>query len=246
MAMVWPGNICCSAALRASRSPSAAGRIALQDRGDVVRALLLVLGEDVEDEPGEAALVAARLGEVDMSGGGAVLVALAAAARWGTAAGNCPPGRPGRSNRSPWSFGPSLILYSGGDRCRLRLGEAGAARIGEIAERHQLQRVTGRADLFVDLEAALQLRRVESAEGSRERPIDAAARGTCSVCAAAGGASAAREPARTRAKIACDASSWAAPAHALAPSTDSEIEFGSGLVFSKIPSSGSTIRKKAK
>ena len=30
------------------------------------------------------------------------------------------------------------------------------------------------------------------------------------------------------------------------PDTNSEIEFGSGLVFSKMPSSGSTIRKKAK
>ena len=34
--------------------------------------------------------------------------------------------------------------------------------------------------------------------------------------------------------------------HTFAPSTDSEIEFGTGLVFSKIPSSGRMIRKKAK
>src|SRR5215510_3445991 len=36
------------------------------------------------------------------------------------------------------------------------------------------------------------------------------------------------------------------PAHAFAPSTESEIEFGSGLVFSKMPSSGRMTRKNAK
>src|SRR5690348_10469744 len=35
----------------------------LQDGGDVVRPLLLVLGEEVEDEPGKAALVGSRLGD---------------------------------------------------------------------------------------------------------------------------------------------------------------------------------------
>src|SRR5882724_3738053 len=35
--------------------------VALQERVDVVRALLLELGEEVDDEPGEAALVGARL-----------------------------------------------------------------------------------------------------------------------------------------------------------------------------------------
>ena len=36
------------------------------------------------------------------------------------------------------------------------------------------------------------------------------------------------------------------PAHPFAPSTDSEIEFGTGLVFSKMPSSGRMTRKNAK
>src|ERR1700746_898980 len=37
--------------------------VALQQGGEVVNTLFLVLGEDVENEPGKAALVAARLGK---------------------------------------------------------------------------------------------------------------------------------------------------------------------------------------
>ena len=41
--------------------PAGGSRIPLEQRHQVVGALLLVLREQVEDEPGEAALIAARL-----------------------------------------------------------------------------------------------------------------------------------------------------------------------------------------
>ncbi len=72
-------------------------------------------------------------------------------------------------------------LITGGDGLRLRLGESRTAFIGEIAEGDQLEAVTVRADFFVDLEAALQLRRVVSAERTVERPMLARRRGRLGV-----------------------------------------------------------------
>ena len=51
-----------------------------------------------------------------------------------------------------------MDLELGRDSRRLRLGEARAAGIGEIAERQELEAVAGGADLAIDLEAALELR----------------------------------------------------------------------------------------
>src|SRR5262249_56693160 len=63
-----------------------------------------------------------------------------------------------------------LDLVLGRDRLDLRLGKAGAARLGEVAERHQLEAVTVLADVVIDLEAALQLAAVVGAERPGERP----------------------------------------------------------------------------
>ena len=62
------------------RQLEALGRVlvAAQQGGDVVRPLLLVLRDRVEDEPGEAALKLRALASIDMSGGAPPLAALAA------------------------------------------------------------------------------------------------------------------------------------------------------------------------
>src|SRR5262249_30086852 len=56
------------------------------------------------------------------------------------------------------------------ERLHLLLGEVRPARIAEIAERDVAERVAVGADLAIDLEAALELRRIERAEDARERP----------------------------------------------------------------------------
>src|SRR5665213_2172502 len=105
--------------------------------------------------------------------------------------------------------------------------------------------MAGRADFLVDLEAALKLPFVIFAEGTGERPLHGRRRNLMFL---RGGRQ------RERGKRACQHKSEdgvfgrhdSFPAHAFAPKTESEIEFGNGLVFSKMPSSGRTIRKKAK
>ena len=62
--------------------------------------------------------------------------------------------------------GAVLNLVFAGDGCRLRLGEVRSTGIGEVAERDQLEAVTGRTNLAVDLEPALQLRLIVHAERS--------------------------------------------------------------------------------
>src|SRR5262249_10917102 len=57
------------------------------------------------------------------------------------------------------------------DRRRLRPRETGAARIGEVAEREQVDAVTVLTNLAINLEAALQLRLVVHAERPGERPF---------------------------------------------------------------------------
>ena len=61
-------------------------------------------------------------------------------------------------------------LELGGERLDLAFGEFGAARIGEVAEMHVLHGMAVRADLAVDLVAALKLRRIVDAEGASEAP----------------------------------------------------------------------------
>src|SRR5215469_12804143 len=53
-----------------------------------------------------------------------------------------------------------LHLEGCGNRRRLRFGETGSARFGQIAERKELEAVAVRTDLLIDLIAALQLRLV--------------------------------------------------------------------------------------
>src|SRR5262249_58767583 len=64
-----------------------------------------------------------------------------------------------------------LDLVLGRDRLDLRLAEAWTAGLGEVAERQQLEAVTVLADVVIDLEAALQLGAVVSAERAGERPF---------------------------------------------------------------------------
>ena len=66
---------------------------------------------------------------------------------------------------------PVSDLKAGRDGRRLRFAEFRAAWIGEIAEREQLEAVTARADLAIDLEAALKLRGVVGAERTVKRPV---------------------------------------------------------------------------
>ena len=63
-----------------------------------------------------------------------------------------------------------LVHQGRSDRGGLRFGEARSTRIGEIAERQELQAMTVRADLTVDLKAALQLRLIIDTERAGERP----------------------------------------------------------------------------
>ena len=137
-----------------------------------------------------------------------------------------------------------LDLVFGRDRLGLRLGEAGAARVRQIAERHHLRRMAVRADFAVDLEAALELRLVVFAERAGERPFLPRRRHLLGQLR--GGRRGDGEQRAGKDKGEDGTLHAHDRPHALAPKTDSEIEFGSGLVFSKMPSSGSTIRKKAK
>src|SRR6516225_8322281 len=66
--------------------------------------------------------------------------------------------------------GAVLHLKGCGNRGRLRFGEIGPARIGEIAERKQVEAVAVRTDLLIDLKAALQLCLVIETERAPKRP----------------------------------------------------------------------------
>ena len=57
------------------------------------------------------------------------------------------------------------------ERLRLRFRIARAAGLGEIAKRDIGQAVTGRTDLLVDLQAALQRAAIEFADRTGERPF---------------------------------------------------------------------------
>ena len=124
---------------------------------DVVGAVLLIHGERVKHEPGKTPLVAARLGEhrhigrqlAAERGAGRLVVGERRREMIGQ--------RTGPLEHLALVVGAVGDLEIGRDRACLRLGEAGAARLGEIAERQQFYAVAGRADFLVDLEAALQL-----------------------------------------------------------------------------------------
>ena len=171
MAMAWPGKYLLYCVPGAS--VNAGGRIfvAVEDGVDVVGAVLLVLGESIEDEPGKARFVAARLGEhrhvrrqaAAQRGARGLIVRERRREIIGDLAGAL--------EHLALVVRPIGHLEAGGDRRRLRLGEARTAGIGKIAERQKLEAVTGRADLAVDLEAALQLRGIVQAERPGKRPM---------------------------------------------------------------------------
>src|SRR5262249_44261173 len=120
---------------------------------DIVWSLFLILREHVEYEPGETALVRARLRQSRHVGRRDTVHRLRGKLigewRWeiiGQAAG---------------ALGglPLVVkirdLGLGRDSRRLCFAEAGTARLREIAEGKHRHRMTDRADFLVDLEAAL-------------------------------------------------------------------------------------------
>src|SRR5689334_3245534 len=104
--------------------------------------------------------------------------------------------------------------------------------------------MTGRADFLVDFEAALKLRLIVFSERPGKRPFQPRRRFLLRSqrWQRHGSDRAGQHESENRALHRHSTAS----AHAFAPRTDSEIEFGSGLVFSKMPSSGMMIRKNAK
>jgi hypothetical protein len=83
--------------------------IAGQQGVDIVRPLFLVLREDVEDEAREAALIGAGLGQNREIRRKGAAIGRARRLLIGKGDGKRSAGRPGRSNISPCSLGPSLI-----------------------------------------------------------------------------------------------------------------------------------------
>ncbi len=156
------------ACLRQSPCRPAALVIAGQQRMDVVRSILGILRENVEDEGRKAAFDAARLGnqrEVRRCGaivGGSSRFLVRERRR------EIVRGMPGRSNISPSRSVRPRSSYSAAKRLHLLFG---IAEILERAEGHQIHRMTGRADFLVDLQAALQLALVVGAERAGERPV---------------------------------------------------------------------------
>ena len=216
--------------------------VAIEIGGDVIRAVLLVLRDHVEHEPGKASAVAARLGQRRHVGRGDAVGRLRRKFI-----------RERRREMVRQPAGPLdriaeivevLDLVFGRHRLGLRLAETGTARVRQIAEREHVHRMAVRADLAVDLETALQLRLVVFSERAGERPFQPRWRHLlgqlCGRGQRHGGQRTGEDKGEDGALYVHD------HPHALAPRTDSEIEFGSGLVFSKMPSSGRTIRKKAK
>ena len=120
----------------------------------------------------------------------------------------------------------------------------------EVAERQQVEAVADAADLAIDLEAALQLAAVVFAEGAGERPL-LARRHRRVACGERGWRR--RDPSKRAGES--ERRGWFATSmFSLAPQPralleariDSDIEFGSGLVFSTQPSTGRMMKKCAK
>src|SRR5215469_12296237 len=233
--------------------------VALQQGGDVVNALFLVLREDVENKPGKAALVAARLGKHrhvgrrDAQGSARGLII----------------GVPRREmiRRSTWSLehfalvvgtiGHFIVGRDGGD---LRGRKARTCRIAKVAERYQLQAVTIATHLAIDLKAALQLPAVVNPERARKRPglsrgdrvLGARRRqheapkarsshGDCQRLAPPSTHVRLHAPPQPRRSGAAAPLATGAPP--LGPSTASVIDVGSGRGRSHNPSAGKMIRK---
>src|SRR5262249_55043457 len=227
--------------------------IASHQRGDVVDALLLVLREYVADPARKAALVAARLcdhGHVWRHGAVARAGRRVVGKGWRESVGE-PAGAILDLTLIVWL---ALDLVFGGDGGGLRGRETGPAGICQRAGRDQFQPVTNLADLPVDLEAALELCAVELAERSGERPfIHGRRRRLVLLRPRRRGERGERDgESEDDARAGHKTSQAFADGGAGAPmglpsrSTDSEIEFGTGLVLSTLPSTGRITRKKAK
>ena len=117
--------------------------------------------------------------------------------------------------------------------------------------------MTGRADLLINLKAALQLCLIVETEWTPERPMQAGRRigflregGNTDTAKCARERQSKREPVMTLhagSLHACMPGGGAeAPAGTPCGNTDSEIEFGSGLVLSNSPNSGRITKKNAK
>jgi len=118
--------------------------------------------------------------------------------------------------------------------------------------------MTARADLLINLKAALQLCLVVETEWTGERPMQAGRRigflresGNTDTAKCARERQSKREPVMTHSGgslHACAPGGGGAEAPAETPcrKTDSEIEFGNGLVLSNSPNSGRITKKNAK
>ena len=118
--------------------------------------------------------------------------------------------------------------------------------------------MTARADLLINLKTALQLCRVVETEWTRERPMQPGRRiGLLRESGSTDTAKRTRERQGTREPVmtlhaggslhACMPGDGAeAPAGTPCRKTDSEIEFGNGLVLSNSPNSGRITKKNAK
>ena len=151
-------------------SPAGGSCEAGQQRVDVVRPAFLVLREEVEDGQTGRARRARALAISDMSGGAAPPLAAAAACVVRERAREMV-GRPCRAART-------CRRRRSGRRCTLYVAASAltcsAVKPGRLVRQDcgtpQLHRMAGRADFLVDLEAALQLRRVVGAERAGEGP----------------------------------------------------------------------------
>src|SRR5215471_1238656 len=144
--------------------------VSLQERRNVIRSLLLILCERVKYEPWEAALKGARFCQCGHIG------------RRGTPIGGLGGKFVGKWRREGISE-PSrslgrltliveiLDLVLGRHRRRLTFAKVRPPTVGKVSECQHLNRMAGRTDLFVDFEAALQLRLVIFSEWPGEGPF---------------------------------------------------------------------------
>ncbi len=146
------------------------GRVALEQRDHVVDAQFLIRNEHVDHEPGESALILARLGEHRHIGRQRPAVdetRRLLVGKWRRKVVSRPAGP---LEHIALVVGAVLDLVFRRDRRDLRRGEFRSTLLAEIAERQQRETVTGLANVMIDLEPALELATIELAERAGERP----------------------------------------------------------------------------
>ena len=170
------GLKCAVSAISSSEMPGELGLqillrhlVAGQQRVDVVRPVLGVAREDVEQEGGKPPLHRARLGEGGEVGrvGAVVHVGGRLAVRVGRR--EVVLGQGGALEQLALLVRPVGHLILGSERAHLVLG---VAELLKVAESDQAHPVARRADLAVDLQAALELLLVIGAEQAAEGPRD--------------------------------------------------------------------------